>query len=185
MVQSDFWNKLKKRLREVSTAAADFTEEQALVGKLKFDILSLTRKIDRKQREIGVRMCELSRESRRVQPFNDGDIIRLIAEIEEIEKQAEDKRNEITRVADQIRAKREAQTPTAADVHPAEAPAGKPKAKPAPSTAKSAVKPKRKPAGTAGKKSGNGRRTRYKTGAKTGAKTSAAKKDDEKSSASK
>jgi len=106
MVQGDFWNKLKQRLREVSTAAADFTEEQALIGKLKFDILNLTRKIERKQREIGQRVCELFNESPRPDVFEDGDIVRLIAEIDELNKQTEQKRNEISKVADQVRSKR-------------------------------------------------------------------------------
>ena len=106
MVQGDFWNKLKQRLREVSTAAADFTEEQALIGKLKFDILNMTRKVERKQREIGQRVCELSNESPRADVFDDGDIVRLIAEIEELDKQIMGKRDEIAKVADQVRSKR-------------------------------------------------------------------------------
>jgi len=106
MVQGDFWNKLKQRLREVSTAAADFTEEQALIGKLKFDILNLTRRVERKQREIGQRICELAKESKRVSALNDGDIVRLIAEIDELESLIDIKREEITKVADQVRVKR-------------------------------------------------------------------------------
>ena len=106
MVQGDFWSKLKQRLREVSIAAADFTEEQALIGKLKFDILNLTRKVERKQREIGQRICELAKESARVSALNDGDIVRLIAEIDELELQISYKREDITKVADQVRANR-------------------------------------------------------------------------------
>ena len=106
MVQSDFWNKLKARLREVSIAAADFTEEQALIGKLKFDILNLKRKIEHKQSEIGVRICELSLTKRpKPKPFEDEDIIRLLSEIAELEVLVDQKRQDITKVADQVRSR--------------------------------------------------------------------------------
>ena len=106
MAQSDFWNKLKKRLREVSTAAADFTEEQAMIRKLKFDILNLRRKIDHKQREIGVRVCDLSKEDTKPDALQDGDIVRLLSEIEELEIQIAGKRVDISKVTDQVRSRR-------------------------------------------------------------------------------
>ncbi len=176
MAQSDFWNKLKKRLREVSTAAADFTEEQALIGKLKFDILTLTRKIDRKQREIGVRICELSKETRKVQPFNDGDIIRLLAEIEELNKHVDVKRGEINKVADQVRMKRAEQTPPTADVYPSEKTPRTPKT----TTPKAKTTPKTKPRAKGAETTTRTKRkyTKRKTGtaAKSGGKTASSKK---------
>ena len=183
MAQSDYWNKLKKRLREVSTAAADFTEEQALIGKLKFDILTLTRKIDRKQREIGVRICELSKETRRVQPFNDGDIIRLLAEIEELNKQVDVKRGEINKVADQVRMKREEQAPPTADVYPSDTATRKPKAKSTTPTSTTEAKPKRRYTKRATKATGTTQKTtitRRKTGtaAKSGGRTGRPKKKE-------
>ena len=114
MDKSEFWNKLKKRLVEVSTAAADFTEEQALIGKLKFDILTLKRKIDHRQREIGLRICELAKEDPRPLAFNDDEIVRLITEIDELEIQVTAKRDSITLVADQVRSKRQEQQKKAA-----------------------------------------------------------------------
>ncbi len=114
MDKSEFWNKLKKRLVEVSTAAADFTEEQALIGKLKFDILTLKRKIDHRQREIGLRICELAKEDPRPLAFNDGEIVRLLAEIDELEVQVSEKRDNISLVADQVRSKRQEQQKKAA-----------------------------------------------------------------------
>ena len=114
MDKSEFWNKLKKRLVEVSTAAADFTEEQALIGKLKFDILTLKRKIDHRQREIGLRICELAKEDPRPLAFNDGEIVRLLSEIDELEVQVVEKRDSITLVADQVRSKRQEQQKKAA-----------------------------------------------------------------------
>ncbi len=105
MPQDDFWNKLKKRIREVSTAAADFTEEQALIGKLKFDILTLKRKTDQRQREIGGRICELSNVEPQPNPFKDRDVKLLLKEINGLEKQVEQKRVDIGKVADQVRSK--------------------------------------------------------------------------------
>ena len=105
MTQSDFWNKLKKRLRDVSSAAADFTEEQALIGKLKFEILTLKRKIDRKQREIGEKICLMSELNPKPDPFKDKEIKVFLKEIVDLEKQSVLKRDGISEVANQVRAK--------------------------------------------------------------------------------
>ncbi|MCF7811236.1 hypothetical protein K9N50_09655 [bacterium] len=149
MAQSDFWNKLKSRLREVSIAAADFTEEQALIGKLKFEILSLKRKIEHKQNEIGVRICELSQIDRpKPKPFEDEEIIRLLSEIVEIEKLVDEKRQDITKVADQVRTRGRGgeDIPIAKEVAkpPAESP-DKPSKKPGPKPGSKRRKPGPKP----------------------------------------
>ena len=135
MPQSDFWNKLLKRLREVSAAAADFTEEQAIIGKLKFEILTLKRKVDHRQREIGVRMCEMSSMDPLPKPWDDREIKRLLREIGDLEKQVEQKRVDIGKVANQVRSKSSAgKVATTA------------KAKPTPGTArKTAARKKAKP----------------------------------------
>lgn len=147
MVQSDFWNKLKARLREVSIAAADFTEEQALIGKLKFDILNLKRKIERKQREIGVRICELSLVKRpKPKPFEDEDIERLVAEIAELEVQVDQKRQDISKVADQVRTKDKGEADDKEKATPAKDTAPeKPKKKPGPKPGTKSKKPGPKP----------------------------------------
>ncbi|NQU06877.1 MAG: hypothetical protein HQ568_12340 [Calditrichaeota bacterium] len=167
MAQSDFWNKLKARLREVSIAAADFTEEQALIGKLKFDILNLKRKIEHKHNEIGVRICELSLVTRpKPKPFEDEEIIRLLGEIAEIEKLVESKREDISKVADQVR------TRGSADVveKKAEETPAKPKKKPGPKPGSKRKKPGPKP-GLKRKKPGpKPGSKRKKPGPKPGAK---------------
>jgi len=105
MTQNDFWQKLKKRLKEVSTAAADFTEEQALIGKLKFEILTLKRKVDRLNSNLGMRVCEISRQSPHPDPLEDSDVNGFISDIADLEIQIENKRLEITGVADHFRSK--------------------------------------------------------------------------------
>ncbi|MFC2150649.1 hypothetical protein ACFLQV_04010 [Calditrichota bacterium] len=136
MAQSDFWNKLKQRLRDVSSAAADFTEEQALIGKLKFDILTLKRKIDRHQKEIGEKIYEMNLKSPKPDIWKSNDIRTRIKEIEDLELQIEAKRASITEVADQVRA-------SAVDDASVETPAPKPAAKKA---APKKPAPKKKPA---------------------------------------
>jgi hypothetical protein len=103
MNRSDFWNTLKQRVREATIAAADFTEEQAVIGKLKFDILTLKRGIERAQREIGARICELSAKSPPPNAFSDPEVRRHLKEISELEKQILQKRDDIGKVADQVR----------------------------------------------------------------------------------
>ena len=105
MSQSEFWNKLKTRFKEVSTAAADFTEEQALIGKLKFEILTLKRRVDRSRGELGSLVCELSKNTPQPNVFDDVEVMRYLSEIEDTENQIEVKRKEITEVSDHFRAK--------------------------------------------------------------------------------
>jgi hypothetical protein len=142
MPKSDFWGKLKTRLIEVSNAAADFTEEQAVVGKLKFDILNLNRKIDRNKHEIGDIVVQISRSKEVTNPLDDGEIMKRLVMISELEAQIEFKRAEIARDVEEIRGRR----------HHASKPASEattPSPKPAPSKP---AAPARKPAATPVKK---------------------------------
>ncbi len=107
MAQNDFWTKLKKRFCEVSSAAADFTEEQAIIGKLKFEILNLKRKFDRKKSSLGGRLFEMSQEDPKPDVFEDIEVISLLSEIEDLENKIDAKNREITEVADHFRTKAE------------------------------------------------------------------------------
>jgi hypothetical protein len=106
MPQGDFWDRLKKRLIEVSSAAADFTEEQAIVGKLKFDILNLKRKIDRDMHDIGSRVLDISRSSKPFNPLDDGEVRTLFESITDLEVLIERKKQEILQVSKEIRSRR-------------------------------------------------------------------------------
>lgn len=139
MAQNDFWGKFKKGIKRATSAAADFTEEQAIIGKLKFEILNLKRKIDRLHNELGVRISELSNITPRPDPFKDGEIKTALEKVVDLEKQIQEKRKSITQVADDFRTKAE-QTRTAEDKE-VETP-GKPTP---PGKAAAEVKPDEKP----------------------------------------
>ncbi len=154
MPKSDFWDKLKTRLIEVSNAAADFTEEQAVVGKLKFDILNLNRKIDRNKQDIGARVLEIARSDQPYNPLQDGEIVKKIAAIGDLEAQINFKRVEITREVETIRSRRK---PTAKPAASAPSPTPKPASSPAPKEApQRTASPAKKPAEAAAKKPGAG-----------------------------
>jgi len=140
--QSDFWDRLKKRLVEVSNAAADFTEEQAIIGKLKFDILTLRRKIDRSLHDIGSRVLEMSRLSKSDNPLHDREVKESLDLISDLETQVERKRKDINDVTDQFRRRRVAREKLKnEDATPSEPP---PRPAPAKPAAKKAT-PKRAP----------------------------------------
>lgn len=105
MSQGDFWNKLMKRLKDVSSAAADFTEEQAIIGKLKFEILTLKRKIDKLHYNLGVRVSELSKLKPQPEPFKDKEVREFLNQIVDLEQQIEENRQNINTVAENFRAK--------------------------------------------------------------------------------
>jgi len=92
---------------EVSNAAADFTEEQATIGKYKFDILALKRKIDHALHDIGARVLEISRTTPS-DPLRDREVRDLLDLISDLELQIERKRRDINAVTEQFRRKREA-----------------------------------------------------------------------------
>jgi translation initiation factor IF-3 len=152
MQQSDFWERLKKRLIEVSNATADFAEEQAMIGKLKFDILNLKRKVDRALHDIGSRVLEMSRATPDSNPLQDREIKDLLALIADLEVQVERKRKEIGMVADQVRGRRQADNGAKAQASAPKAPppAAKsaPAAKPAPVKPAAPKPPVNKPAAT-------------------------------------
>jgi len=155
MPKGDFWDKIKSRLIEVSNAAADFTEEQAVVGKLKFDILNLNRKIDHEKHDIGEIVVQIYRSGDPYDPLIDSEVIKRINSIGELEASIVFKRAEIARAVEEIRSRRHQSGPTASPKKGA-APAGKPAAskaaekssevtkKPAPATVKKS--PAKKPA---------------------------------------
>lgn len=105
MTQSEFWTKLKRKLKDVSLAAADFTEEQAIIGKLKFDIINLKRKIENNHREIGALVTNLSRLSTPPNPLADPEIKKLLKDIQSLEKLIEENRKAISQVSDEFRAR--------------------------------------------------------------------------------
>ena len=105
MAQNDFWMKLKNTVKDVTTAAADFTEEQALIGKLKFEILTLNRKADRLKYRLGDIVYKMGLETPQPNPFKDGEVNALVSDIEGVNRQIEVKRREIVQVSDHFRAK--------------------------------------------------------------------------------
>ena len=133
-MESDLWSKLKKRLRELSIAAADYAEEQALIGKIKFEILTLKHRIEHSQREIGARVQEMSKLPKPPDAFKDTEIKCHLSEIANLESQVARKREEITRVAEQIRNRHpepaQKPTPPSPESKTRAKPSPKPKAKP-------------------------------------------------------
>ncbi len=180
MVQKELWNKLKQRLKEVSIAAADFTEEQALIGKLKFEILTLKRKVDKLHSNLGVHICEMSKINPQPQAFEDADVIHYISEIGDLEKQIEAKRSEITEVADHFRTKSaESKSPdTSTDTTdiPPYTPPFEPPVEPEPPVEAEEKAKKAKPEETPKKKPRKPRKAATKKKTTTAKKTTATKK---------
>lgn len=106
MAQSEFWNKLKNRIKEVSIAAADFTEEQAVIGKLKFEILTLKRKSEQMTKQLGSHVYDMSKLTDKPSVFDDYEVTQFIRDITDIKAQIEIKRSEIEVVADNFRTKK-------------------------------------------------------------------------------
>ncbi|MBM3326660.1 MAG: hypothetical protein FJY65_06735 [Calditrichaeota bacterium] len=113
MPKAEFKEQLKRGLKELGAkageltiAAADFIEEQAQVGKLKFDILTLKRQIDRDLRSIGEVVLNISRSPKPVNPLEDKGIKQSLKQIDNLERQIENKRTEIAKVVEAARLRR-------------------------------------------------------------------------------
>jgi len=123
MAQSEFWNKLKTRIKDVSIAAADFTEEQAVIGKLKFEILTLKRKSVQIIKQLGSHIYQMSELTDKPSVFDDFEVKEFIRDITDINEQIEVKRSEIEVVSDNFRSRKktkssESDQPSDDDVTP-------------------------------------------------------------------
>ncbi|MBM3328174.1 MAG: hypothetical protein FJY67_01715 [Calditrichaeota bacterium] len=130
---SEGLKKLGARATELGAVAADFIEEQAKIGKLKFDILSLKRQIDRLKQEIGDRVIAMANSASPGNPLSDKAIQKAMRDIAGLEKGIESKRAAIARISDKAPAKA---SPRAAVKKKAVKSSAKPKSSPKPGGAK-------------------------------------------------
>lgn len=105
MAQNDFWEKFKSTVKGATNVAADFAEEQALVGKLKFEILTLNRKAKGLRSKLGELVFDMALKTPQPNPFDNAEVNSIISEIEDLLAKSEAKRSEISQVADYFRAK--------------------------------------------------------------------------------
>ncbi len=105
MAQNDFWEKFKNTVKGATNVAADFAEEQALVGKLKFEILTLNRKAKTLRAKLGELVFDMAMQTPQPNPFDSAEVNSIISEIEDLSTKSEAKRSEISQVADYFRAK--------------------------------------------------------------------------------
>ncbi len=99
-----FWEDLKRTVQQGLSVAAEKTEEYTKIGKIKMDILSIKKEIDKTHRELGQRVSALIDDKKADSMGSDGKVKELKdnlnslkknlvakdAEIEEIKKQNPD-----------------------------------------------------------------------------------------------
>jgi hypothetical protein len=99
----DLWTKVKKNLVEWYETAYDKTEEVARIGKKKVEITGLNRSIEKHFAEMGGRLYDLIAEQghRGNKTADDEIVLRLVAEVKELEEQLRQKEEEIETIREQ------------------------------------------------------------------------------------
>lgn len=130
-----FWNDLKKTVKEGFTVATEKTEEYTKIAKVKVDILSRKKDLDKAFRDLGELVYDSASSGKKMDPAQDKDAKALMdtirtckqdikgkeAEIEAIKKEAEFRAQKQSEPADKPKAEKESA--------PAPKPAAKPKKK--------------------------------------------------------
>ncbi len=113
MPKKELKEQLRRGLKELGAkatkltiAAADFIEEQAQVGKLKFDILTLKRQIERNFKDIGEEVLKISRSPKPTNPLDNENIKHYLKDIGELEERIKTKRAEIDKITEMAQQRR-------------------------------------------------------------------------------
>lgn len=86
---------LREKAKEFTTAAADYLELQAQIGKLKFEVLALQRQIDSNLKAIGKEVLNESRNTEPRNPLDLHSVKKALKEIAQLEGEIELKRENI------------------------------------------------------------------------------------------
>lgn len=99
----DLWSKVKKNLVEWYETAYDKTDELARIGKKKVEITGLNRSIEKHFTEMGGRVYDLIVEQghRGNKTADDVVVHRIVDEVRELEKQLQEKEEEIESIKDE------------------------------------------------------------------------------------
>lgn len=92
------WDRIKQSLKEGFLTAAEKTEELAKVGKGKIDLMAIRRKIGRAFAELGGKVYHLVTEEKTTAIAGNKELKALIDQVKTLEKQLEEKEEEIKRV---------------------------------------------------------------------------------------
>ena len=91
---------IRDGIRDGIEFVADKTDEYTKIGKLKVEILSVKRNIEKLFSELGGRTYELLSEKGTKNVSGDDEVKRLVAEIEELEKNLDGKKDQIKDIRD-------------------------------------------------------------------------------------
>ncbi|OQX59445.1 hypothetical protein DRQ15_02420 [candidate division KSB1 bacterium] len=96
-----FWDKIKKGVDEGAAYLSEKTEQFTRIGKLKMDILGLKRKIEAKFARLGEYVFQLivQEESKSKNIADDEEIMKMVEEINNLQKQLDEKNEELEMVS--------------------------------------------------------------------------------------
>jgi predicted RNase H-like nuclease (RuvC/YqgF family) len=92
---ADLWEDIQKTIREGVTTIAEKTEELTKIGRAKVEILNIKRQIERKFAELGGKVYHLIAEEGSARVASNPEVKDLIADVQRLETQLEEKRKEI------------------------------------------------------------------------------------------
>ena len=87
----NLWGKIRKSVLDGVTVAAEKTEEYTKLGKAKFNILAVKRKISKQFAELGGIMYDAIKEKKAEEALKSSEVVNLIKSLQELEKDITEK----------------------------------------------------------------------------------------------
>ena len=98
---STLFEDIRNGIRDGIELVVDKTEEYSKIGKLQIDILGIKRSIEKSFSELGGQAYELLSNDPKAVVADDEQVVRIVAELKELEEKLDEKKNEIKHVKEE------------------------------------------------------------------------------------
>jgi len=95
---ASLWDDIAKTIREGVDTVVGKTEEYTKIGKIKIDIINIKRNVEKNFSELGGRVYHLLAEQNKTQISADKEVKKIIDSIKLLEKELQDKKDEMDKV---------------------------------------------------------------------------------------
>lgn len=96
------WDDIKKTVKESATVIKEKTEEYSKIGKLRYEIMGIDKKIEKETAELGTHVYKLIRQKKATPLEKNKEVINSIKSIDELKKERMTKEKEIDKVKKEI-----------------------------------------------------------------------------------
>ena len=106
-----FWDDVKQTIKKGATTAVEKTEEYGKIGKIKIDILNVSKQLDKAYRDLGEISFENLKASKKKDLAKDKTVQELLTKIDELKQDITEKEKEIEKIKEEAEAKKDVEEP--------------------------------------------------------------------------